>query len=43
MRDAQRGARLWTMRIVWFAALWLAGLGAVSLLAYVLRLWIVAK
>jgi len=32
--------RLWAARIAWFVALWCAGLGAVSLLAYVLRLWI---
>ena len=30
----------WTMRLIWFAALWLGGLGAVSALAFVLRLWI---
>lgn len=33
-------ARLWLTRIAWFVALWLAGLGAVSALAYGLRLWI---
>jgi hypothetical protein len=33
-------ARQWLTRIAWFVALWLVGLGAVSALAYVLRLWI---
>lgn len=34
--------KLWLTRIAWFVALWCAGLAAVSLLAYVLRLWIKA-
>ena len=33
----------WTMRLVWFVVLWLGGLGAVSALAYVLRLWIAPR
>lgn len=27
-------------RLFWFAALWVAGLGTVTLISYVLRLWI---
>jgi hypothetical protein len=27
-------------RLTWFAALWLAGVGTVAALAFVLRLWI---
>ncbi|MES2751348.1 MAG: DUF2474 domain-containing protein [Pseudomonadota bacterium] len=27
-------------RLAWFVALWLLGLGTVSVVAYVLRLWI---
>jgi hypothetical protein len=27
-------------RLLWFAALWLLGLGTVSAIAYILRLWI---
>ena len=30
-------------RLLWFAALWLGGVGAVTLLSYGLRLWIAAK
>ncbi|MDP3693596.1 DUF2474 domain-containing protein [Bradyrhizobium sp.] len=30
-------------RLLWFAALWLAGVGAVTLLSYGLRLWIAPK
>ena len=32
-----------SQRLVWFAALWLGGVGAVTLLSYGLRLWIVPK
>ncbi len=35
--------KLWATRIAWFVILWCAGLGAVSLLAYVLRLWIAPR
>ena len=38
-----KGLRLWTARALWFVALWCAGLGAVSALAYVLRLWIAPR
>ena len=33
----------WTMRLLWFVILWLCGLGAVSTLAYILRLWIAPR
>ena len=33
----------WPTRLVWFVVLWLGGVGTVSALAYVLRLWIAAK
>jgi hypothetical protein len=31
-------ANQWPKRLLWFAALWLAGVAAVGLLAYVIRL-----
>jgi hypothetical protein len=30
-------------RLLWFAALWLGGVGAVTLISYGLRLWIAPK
>ncbi|HXI07006.1 MAG: DUF2474 domain-containing protein [Bradyrhizobium sp.] len=30
-------------RLLWFAALWLAGVGTVTLVSYALRLWIAPK
>ena len=33
-------AQKWLTRVVWFVVLWLVGLGSVSALAYLLRLWI---
>ena len=30
-------------RLLWFAALWLAGVGSVAILSYGLRLWIAPK
>jgi hypothetical protein len=30
-------------RLLWFAALWLGGVGAVTILSYGLRLWIAPK
>ncbi|MDO9061362.1 MAG: DUF2474 domain-containing protein [Bradyrhizobium sp.] len=32
-----------TRRLLWFAALWLGGVGAVTILSYGLRLWIAPK
>jgi hypothetical protein len=33
---------LWR-RLLWFAALWLGGVGTVMLVSYALRLWIAPK
>lgn len=30
-------------RLLWFAALWLAGVGSVALISFGLRLWIAPK
>jgi hypothetical protein len=30
-------------RLLWFAALWLGGVGTVTIVAYGIRLWIAAK
>jgi hypothetical protein len=30
-------------RLVWFAALWLGGVGSVALLSFALRLWLAPK
>ncbi len=27
-------------RLLWFAALWLAGVGSVAMVAFILRLWL---
>jgi hypothetical protein len=32
-----------TRRLLWFAALWLGGVGAVALISFCLRLWIAPK
>jgi len=32
-----------SQRLVWFAALWLGGVGSVALLSFVLRLWLSPK
>lgn len=37
--DPRPPGPLW-QRLLWFVALWLGGLAAVSLLAWLLRLWI---
>jgi hypothetical protein len=34
------GARGWAARIVWFVALWLAGVAVVGTIAWLLRLWL---
>ncbi|MDB5625358.1 MAG: hypothetical protein JWR73_1160, partial [Tardiphaga sp.] len=41
-RDDPKPPR-WSQRLIWFVVLWLGGLGAVSALAYVLRLWIAPR
>jgi hypothetical protein len=30
-------------RLLWFVALWIAGVGAVTLISFALRLWIAPK
>jgi hypothetical protein len=32
-----------SVRLLWFAALWLAGVGTVAIVAYGLRLWIAPR
>jgi hypothetical protein len=32
-----------TQRLLWFVALWLAGVGTVTLISFALRLWIAPK
>jgi hypothetical protein len=32
-----------TQRLLWFAALWLGGVGTVAIVAYGVRLWIAPK
>jgi hypothetical protein len=32
-----------SQRLVWFAALWLGGVGSVALLSFALRLWLSPK
>jgi hypothetical protein len=41
-QPSQKPAPL-VQRLLWFAALWLGGVGAVAIVAYGLRLWIAAK
>jgi hypothetical protein len=42
-KEAKSNARPLTMRLLWFAALWLGGVGTVSIVAFGLRLWIAPK
>jgi hypothetical protein len=42
MQEAPKPRPLW-QRLLWFAALWLGGVGTVALLSWVLRLWIAPK
>jgi hypothetical protein len=39
---AQKPAPL-TQRLLWFVALWLGGVGTVTIVAYGIRLWIAPK
>ena len=39
----QQGPRPLTQRLLWFAALWLGGVGAVAILSLGLRLWLAPK
>ena len=36
-------ARLLARRLLWFAVLWLGGVGAVTILSFGLKLWIAPK
>jgi hypothetical protein len=42
-KEAESNPRPLTMRLLWFAALWLGGVGTVSIVAFGLRLWIAPK
>jgi hypothetical protein len=39
----QSGQRPLSHRLVWFAALWLGGVGSIALLSFALRLWLAPK
>jgi hypothetical protein len=43
LTPAEQNPRPLAQRLVWFAALWLGGVGTVSIVAYGLRLWIAPK
>jgi hypothetical protein len=40
---AEPKSRRLSQRLLWFAALWLGGVGAVALISFCLRLWIAPK
>jgi len=42
MAHPSRPRRL-SQRLLWFAALWLGGVGSVALLSFALRLWLSPK
>ncbi|HEX9360045.1 MAG TPA: DUF2474 domain-containing protein [Bradyrhizobium sp.] len=42
MREEQKLQPL-AQRLLWFAALWLGGVGSVAIVAYSLHLWLAAK
>jgi hypothetical protein len=42
MPEAPKPRSLW-QRLLWFAALWLGGVGTVALVSWGLRLWIAPK
>jgi hypothetical protein len=39
----QQHLRPLIQKLIWFAALWLLGVGAVGLIAFILRLWIAPR
>jgi predicted cobalt transporter CbtA len=39
----EQPARPLAQRLIWFAALWLAGVGSIAILAFILRLWLGVK
>ena len=41
--EIKPGPRPLTQRLLWFAALWLGGVGTVALISFCLRLWIAPK
>jgi hypothetical protein len=43
LTPAEQNPRPLAHRLLWFAALWLGGIGTVGIVAYGLRLWIAAK
>jgi hypothetical protein len=40
---SEQKARPLARRLLWFAALWLGGVGAVAIVSFGLRLWIAPK
>ena len=42
-QESEPTPRPLTQRLLWFAALWLGGVGTVTLISYGLRLWIAPK
>jgi hypothetical protein len=43
LTEIKQGRRALTQRLLWFAALWLGGVGTVTLISFLLRLWIAPK
>ena len=39
----EQPSRPLAQRLIWFALLWLAGVGTVAIVAFILRLWLGAK
>jgi hypothetical protein len=43
LTPAEQNQRPLAQRLLWFAVLWLGGVGSVAIVAYGLRLWIAPK
>jgi hypothetical protein len=43
LTEIKPSSRPLTQRLLWFAALWLGGVGTVALISFGLRLWIAPK
>jgi hypothetical protein len=43
LTEIKPGPRPLTQRLLWFVALWLGGVGSVTLISFLLRLWIAPK
>jgi hypothetical protein len=43
LKGPEHDPRPLAQRLLWFAALWLGGVGTVAIVAYGLRLWIAPK